>query len=309
MDAGGGFSVQALVQGLFLAMGAAMTMTTLIKFVKFELQVHRFDELKENKFVKVTVLAALALFVEFVLLIFFVALPAYSVGLFKTSVLMFIIMSVCHVLLVYLRSRVVFSTSEVVLRVMRILGLVFVVSLLLVIVEYSVDSAIRMPLVLVSCSVALVGMTYVAIDVGSTVLFGLHVNKVNSAFKENGSFISESTQINATQTDTIASRGFVICAVSSVNVIMFWIALLLTSERATMPAASWVYLTQKFLSWLVVYLWMKLKIELDTIANRKSSAQLLLPAVEEIQKLYAQMNKGSTDSPDGPGPQFKIVVG
>eukprot|EP00475_Leptophrys_vorax_P006956 TRINITY_DN14364_c0_g2_i2.p1 TRINITY_DN14364_c0_g2~~TRINITY_DN14364_c0_g2_i2.p1 ORF type:complete len:298 (-),score=68.40 TRINITY_DN14364_c0_g2_i2:63-956(-) len=246
-----------------LSTGIVLTAVSLVIYVCYEMRKHGWSKLSKNKTVMVSLLGITTTLVDFSLLEAFVLEPSQWV--FKSSVLMYIITSICHLTLVYLRSVVLFKNpSDYLVRLIKVLGALFILLVVFLIVEFILGTYITLSLEVMEAAIIPAGIVFVLIDIVCSIAFGRHVRKISSLFRESRTMVSQGTSKNTDQTEMIASRGLVTCVVSFCSVILFWVALVLTKDSATQNDATWVYVVQRYMSLTVMALWLWLKIQLDS---------------------------------------------
>eukprot|EP00475_Leptophrys_vorax_P006959 TRINITY_DN14364_c0_g2_i5.p1 TRINITY_DN14364_c0_g2~~TRINITY_DN14364_c0_g2_i5.p1 ORF type:complete len:300 (-),score=69.81 TRINITY_DN14364_c0_g2_i5:63-962(-) len=248
-----------------LSTGIVLTAVSLVIYVCYEMRKHGWSKLSKNKTVMVSLLGITTTLVDFSLLEAFVLEPSQWV--FKSSVLMYIITSICHLTLVYLRSLALFvpnHTSDHLMRLIKVLGALFILLVVFLIVEFILGTYITLSLEVMEAAIIPAGIVFVLIDIVCSIAFGRRVRKISSLFRESRTMVSQGTSKNTDQTEMIASRGLVTCVVSFCSVILFWVALVLTKDSATQNDATWVYVVQRYMSLTVMALWLWLKIQLDS---------------------------------------------
>eukprot|EP00475_Leptophrys_vorax_P001077 TRINITY_DN10562_c0_g1_i1.p1 TRINITY_DN10562_c0_g1~~TRINITY_DN10562_c0_g1_i1.p1 ORF type:complete len:303 (+),score=54.40 TRINITY_DN10562_c0_g1_i1:179-1087(+) len=238
-----------------------------IGFLIFELRLHGFEATRTNKFVVITSLGGFFLLLSLIfnLASFLVDQDWSFIHLQIAANFMYAGGALCHVLLVYLRSKAVFHLNPRYSVLVRLIVLCFG---LFVFIGVSFNAAdlysgstnrpvMQAEVLFTACGAGLLA----AIDIGSTMAFGRYVYEVRAEqVKHSGSQMHPSMD----QTILIAKRGTVVCFFSSIAVILFWTywgAFFLGGFSS--PLAMFVFWLQQFFLSMSMMLWMSLKRELD----------------------------------------------
>eukprot|EP00475_Leptophrys_vorax_P043758 TRINITY_DN8519_c0_g2_i1.p1 TRINITY_DN8519_c0_g2~~TRINITY_DN8519_c0_g2_i1.p1 ORF type:complete len:295 (+),score=61.83 TRINITY_DN8519_c0_g2_i1:1067-1951(+) len=237
--------------------------------------------IRKNQFVVVTFLGSVSLLIS---LSFFVAanfIPNLSnqgrIVLLAVNSVTLSASTICHVALVYLRSKAVFFASPGYTKIMRILMITFYMLACATAFLSIISDALVPPPPEFVYTLEAIALTTAAllgtIDIISTISFGRYVQEVNSNLTKN-SYMKHG-QSNVAQTDLIARRGVLICFCSTLSVVFYWIYWGLTwgtkdfmLVSAVAKVSDVIYVFQQYSFVVVMILWMYLKMELDGIVHK-----------------------------------------
>jgi hypothetical protein len=217
----------------------------------------------KNQFVVVTLLASTAQAI-FILLTAFEDLhnplnyaQPIATGIGFSRDVMLAIMACMHVCLVYMRSVAVFESSTRYLKAIKtFVILMFLSSALAVVFSLAEDLATDNEDIS-SASTAfntLTGFFLILVDIVSTFKFSRSVWKINERMQN-----VELHSVHVKQTNFIALRSAIICAISFIAVVLF----ASSSDLEDVVANDWMEWLYQTLLAIVCILWMDMKIQLD----------------------------------------------
>eukprot|EP00475_Leptophrys_vorax_P011174 TRINITY_DN1769_c0_g1_i5.p1 TRINITY_DN1769_c0_g1~~TRINITY_DN1769_c0_g1_i5.p1 ORF type:complete len:292 (+),score=57.28 TRINITY_DN1769_c0_g1_i5:40-915(+) len=280
-------------QTVVVAVGTLVCLVAALGFIHHEMETLGKSFFK-NKFVIIIASGSLMAFFEFLTLMVFSGYFQH-LWIFKVSLIFYALVAACHVALVYIRSKALTASGGFgkYFLVLKVICYSLAVLVSMVIIEFIIDSAVHLPIILVFLTVIPAGVLYMAVDLMATVAFGMYVREVNAGFQKQDSYVSTNTKVHMDQTDLIAARGCKICLLSSLSFILFWIAMAMSFDNPKLGIASWIYIVQKIISLAVLIMWMKLKIDLDAMLTRTKSLKAVsssTPIHLEGQPQVAEQN-------------------
>jgi hypothetical protein len=296
----------------FVAAGLMSAFT--IRYIIFEIGVLGIRGVLKNKMVMLTSAGAISN------AICYLSFPFYYFPLYRLDIGLpnaalqsksFFISNLClrdffafvvimtHVALVYLRSKAVLQSyspkSLLILKVLALLCLLFeVASTVLggVIVSIVGNGGSVTLLLLIAAPISdTAGVFLTAIDFLSTVSFARYVRSLKDSEKN----ILVNNLSHVKKTELIAKRGFIICFTSLLGIIFFWInSIALQKVNDGGLTVEYLNIFSQF-TWLVIMvLWMRLKMDLDYIAQRSQSKEevLLETTADKEKKPSAKISMG-----------------
>eukprot|EP00475_Leptophrys_vorax_P004018 TRINITY_DN1236_c0_g1_i1.p1 TRINITY_DN1236_c0_g1~~TRINITY_DN1236_c0_g1_i1.p1 ORF type:complete len:306 (-),score=51.70 TRINITY_DN1236_c0_g1_i1:44-961(-) len=273
------FVLEAVVFGCFL-----------VYFVYFELKnnASSLHTVITNKFVIITFVGGLSLLVNLICwsVYFFQAAEAtpqlWIQNLFDLA---FAASAAAHITLVYLRSLPVFETSIKYLKIIQVLVISFYVSITLAVILAIVANGMSQttsPTYITSRVLAMISASLlVLVDVVSTFSFGHYVYQTKY-------LCHRSKELDQAKTELIASRGAFICICAIVSVTLFWVKMggYAITDVSGQPQTPHPYLDalvvpQQAFFLTTFVLWMRLKMDLDTI--NKTPKQVIMSQVHLLK--------------------------
>jgi hypothetical protein len=174
----------------------------------------------------------------------------------------------CHVSLVYLRSKSVFVNSGKYIRFMLISSSAVIFFLTLSGLTYIVYySSMLDPVFSISSGFGLIGGVLLGcVDVISTFAFARKV--AENSLKLKGSHMSPSLQVQEKQLLVIARRGFVICFLACITLVLMWASY--SWLWWAIAAGEHAFQTFQWISWassclistcMILWIWMKIEVD------------------------------------------------
>jgi hypothetical protein len=267
--------------GIPLLIASTIQLAFIIHYVVYEKTRHGLRALCANRFVVISLLGNLfVLFNSINNVIVFLILDqqiAFSPVLLGTidvlGIVSFWMALAAHLALALLRSDVIFRSSSLFLRIMRISMLLFFAlaigtSTLFILGFFSaVISQFTAQLV---DFVAL--LTFSIIDLICTFAFARYVQQIDSTLDCGSSFISN--EIHRLQTKVIVKRSAMICFLTSISSISYGAIVFVRADALTTEA---ILVIEQIVLVICMVMWMRLKIELDGLngQHKQSTTKLM----------------------------------
>eukprot|EP00475_Leptophrys_vorax_P000581 TRINITY_DN10318_c0_g1_i1.p1 TRINITY_DN10318_c0_g1~~TRINITY_DN10318_c0_g1_i1.p1 ORF type:complete len:196 (+),score=39.40 TRINITY_DN10318_c0_g1_i1:312-899(+) len=177
----------------------------------------------------------------------------------------FIASGLTHLVLIYLRSQAIFHSYLWCKGIIRIVMFTFSILVVLTAILIVILILTRNVYVYraVSALALVASVTYVVIDVASTIAFAREIREVNlnSQAKNN----TTTTHSHSQETSLIARRGVTACLCSSIAVVLFLLEFVFSSTTLEV-----ITLLRQFFSATTGGAWSLLKIELDIKTKSRS---------------------------------------
>jgi hypothetical protein len=263
--------------GIPLVIALALQAVIVIYYLIYELKFHGLGATLMNKFVMISLLGNVFAFLNLIdNIIHFLMLDGVVVMESETSgnnaIDLFALISFwgilsSHLTLVMLRSEAVFRTfGRYLLGIRSALVLFFLLETMtaVLLVTSWFDSFSSFDFIAEILELATMSL-FSSIDVIATYAFFQYVREIDATLNQATSLVNN--QLHGLQRSIIVKRSALICFLTTVSVLMYWIVSVIpVSSKQGVDALEMLSLVEEIILLICMILWLTLKMELDAIA-------------------------------------------